>query len=199
MGCVQDDAADPRLDQATDAVDFPFRIIGNIAYESFSTGGRARVLVGGGRPSRDIVVKENYLHGVPLQIGYNAPHNEDCVVHDNVVIDAGMSISRYRTVDERGNLVLARGARWPSEASRVVVRPNKYDPNRAHVVLLNWRERRTVALDLGGFLKAGDRFRLMSPLDFFGAPVLAGRYDGRGVTVPTGGAEFVVFILLRDS
>src|SRR5437899_265493 len=51
---------------------------GNICYD----GGT--FLVGGGRPSRNIRVSNNYLHGVSMQIGYDAPHNEDCEVRENV-------------------------------------------------------------------------------------------------------------------
>src|SRR5690606_37475681 len=80
-----------------------FRVVGNISFAPLREGSRAKFLIGGGRPSQDIVVSENILYEVPLQIGYNAPHNEDAIVHDNVIVKAGMSINRYRKVDERNN------------------------------------------------------------------------------------------------
>jgi hypothetical protein len=88
-----------------------FRIIGNIAFAPRKEGGRARVLVGGGRPSKDIVVRENILYEVPLQIGYTAPFNEDCVVHDNFVARASMSINNFRTVDQKNNTTIASDSR----------------------------------------------------------------------------------------
>ena len=44
-----------------------YLIEGNIAYKA------NMFLIGGGRPSHDIRVLENYLYGVSMQIGYSAP------------------------------------------------------------------------------------------------------------------------------
>ncbi len=180
-----------------------FRIIGNIAFAPLREGGRQRILIGGGRPSRGIVAAENILYEVPLQIGYTAPHNEDCVVRDNTIVSAGMSINRFREVDERNNTVLPAGAPRPEEPARMILRPNRYDPNRANLAIFNWRKAAAVPVDLGEFLNPGDRFRIVSALDFFGNPVAEGTFDGKPVDVPipasadTGGGEFCAFVLFR--
>ena len=110
-----------------------FLVVGNIAYD----GGT--FLIGGGRPSRNIRALENCLYNVSMQIGYSAPHNEDCEVRDNVIVNGGLNIVRYRKVVKEGNVVLARGAPRPKgKAVRVILRPNKYDPNRANVAIYNW-------------------------------------------------------------
>ncbi len=182
-----------------------FRIIGNIAFAPLHEGGRQRVLIGGGRPSRGIVAAENILYEVPLQIGYTASYNNDCVVHDNIIVDAGMSIHRYREMDERNNLVLAAGAPRPEEPACAILRPNRYDPNRAHLAIFNWRKAEAVPVDLGEFLNPGDRFRILSALDFFGNPVAEGTFDGEPVDVPipanadTGKGEFCAFVLFRTA
>ncbi len=181
-----------------------FHIVGNIAFAPLRAGGRQRILVGGGRPSHGIVAAENILYEVPLQIGYTAPHNDDCAVHDNTIVNADMSIQRYRNADERNNYVLAAGAPRPEEPARVILRPNKYDPNRAHLAVFNWLRAEAVPVDPAGFLKRGDRFRILSALDVFGRPVAEGTFDGRPVDVPmpanadTGGGEFCAFVLFRD-
>ena len=180
-----------------------FRIIGNIGFGPFHEGGRERFLIGGERPSRDIVVKENILYDVPLEIGYTAPHNHDCVVHDNIVVNAAMSINRYREVDEKNNLVIEADAARPSASFRTILRPNKYDPDRAHLAVYNWRKAPVAPVDLHEFLDEGERFRIMSALDFFGEPVVEGVYTGDPVEVPvpvedaTGGGEFCAFVVFK--
>ena len=82
-----------------------YTVEGNIAYAA------GTFLIGGGRPSRGIRVRDNVLHGVAMQLGYAAPSNEDCVGRDNLIIDGGLSINRFSRVDNQGNLVLAKGAR----------------------------------------------------------------------------------------
>ncbi len=168
-----------------------FRIEGNIAYQA------GPFLIGGGRPSRHVEVIGNYLYGVPLQVGYSARYNEDCVVRDNVVVNAGLSINKYRKAVNEGNLVLAKGAPRPKEG-RVVLRPNKYDRRRAHLVLFNWQKKAEMAVDPAGFLKKGEAYRLLDPRALFGKPVQAGRYDGSPIRVRTPG-ELAVFVLLKGA
>jgi hypothetical protein len=165
-------------------------IAGNVAYDA------GRFLVGGDRPSHHIRVLDNVLHGVSMQVGYTAPSNEDCEVRDNVVVNGALTVTRYRTAVNEGNLVLARGAPRPAGA-RVFLRPNRYDPGRAHLVLLNWEKRAALDVDLGAFLKAGEGYRLLNPRDLVGKAVVAGTYDGRPVRVPAAG-EFTAFVLRKD-
>ena len=66
-------------------------------------------------------------------------------------------------------------------AVRVTIFPNEYDPNRAHVALANWGKSATPAVDLGGFLKAGDRFMVYDALDYRGEPVGLGEFTGAPV------------------
>jgi hypothetical protein len=164
-------------------------IEGNIAYQA------GTFLIGGGRPSQHIRVHNNYLHGLSMQIGYTARFNEDCEVRDNVVVNGSLSINKYRKAVKEGNLVVARGAARPREG-RTILRPNNYDANRANLVLFNWDKKPTVAVDPGTFLKTGDNYRLLTPRDFFGKPVLAGTYDGVPIQVPVTG-EFAAFVLLK--
>ncbi len=150
---------------------------------------RGPFLVGGGRPSRNIRVLRNYLHGVDLRIGYDAPENEDCEVRDNVVASGRIAINRYRKVVDEGNV------RKVPERLYVLI-PNRYDPGRAHLVVFNGAGAPAAAVDVSGFLKPGDPFRLMDPKDFFGAPVLEGKGGGKTVVVPVKGA-FAAFVMLK--
>lgn len=72
---------------------------------------------------------------------------------------------------------------WPS-APHVVVRPNRYQPRRAHVVVYNWDDRDRVAVDLRGILNRGDRFEVRNAQDFFARAVLTGAYQGGTIQLP---------------
>jgi hypothetical protein len=164
-----------------------YRIEGNIVYKA------DLFLVGGGRPSRHILVQKNLLHGVSMQIGYGAPYNEDCEVRDNLIVDGTLNIKRYKKVTKEGNTVLPKGSKRPG-GSKVFLRPSKYDPRRAHLAVFNWDKKPEVAVLLGDFLKPGQSYRLISPRDPFGKPLLAGKYDGKAIVVPVQG-EFAAFVL----
>jgi hypothetical protein len=166
-----------------------YLIEGNIAYAA------GPFLVGGGRPSSGIRVLNNLLHGVRMQIGYDAPHNEDCEVRDNLIVNGGLSVHNYKRVVNEGNLLLGENDARPAGA-RVVLRPNKYDRDRANLAVFNWEKKPAVEVDFSAFLRTGDEFRLMNPRDFFGEPVVTGRYEGKPVEVPVR-EEFGAFVVLR--
>jgi len=176
----------------------------NIAYE------RGPFLVGGGRPSRGIRAFRNYLYGVNMRIGY-ATHVEDAELRDNVILNGSLSIKECRQLVEEGNLVLKEGDSRPvptavgvgtptasqvGEGAKVVLIPNKYDPNRAHLVIYNWQKAKTVPVKVAPFLQPGDSFRLLDPKDFFGKPLLEGNCQGNTISVPVDGG-FGAFVVVK--
>src|SRR5262249_47485016 len=74
---------------------------GNIVYNSDT------FLIGGGKPSHGIRVFSNALYKASMQIGYSAPSNDDCEVRNNIVVEGALSINRFKSVVNEGNLVLA--------------------------------------------------------------------------------------------
>jgi hypothetical protein len=166
-----------------------FRIEGNICYKT------DMFLIGGGRPSHGIRVLNNYLHSVPMQIGYGAPYNEDCEVRGNIIANAGLNLKRFRKVVNKDNLVLAPKAPRP-KGGRVILRPSKYDPRRAHLAVFNWDKKPTVSVDAKAFFKAGDRYRLLDPRSFFGKPLRTGTYDCKAIAVPVA-SEFAAFVMIK--
>jgi hypothetical protein len=72
-------------------------------------------------------------------------------------------------------------------APHIVVRPNRYEAGRGHVVVYNWTRAASVTVDLSAVLAAGDRYEIRNVQDFFGSPVAAGTYGGGSVTVPMSG------------
>lgn len=159
-----------------------FVIEDNIAYE------RGPFLVGGGRPSANIRVARNYLHGVNLQIGMTR-ENEDCEVRDNVVARGKISINNYKKVVDEGNV---RGL----PASRAAVIPNKYDPARAHVAVYNGAKAAAVEADVSKVLKPGEGYRLLDPKDVYGKPLHEGAAEGASIRIPMSG-EFAAFVLVK--
>jgi hypothetical protein len=169
-----------------------YLVEGNLCYD----GGT--FLIGGGRPSRNIRVRENYLCNLSMQIGYSAPYNENCEIRDNVIVGGGLQINNYKQVVKEGNLVLGKGNPRPKQPDvRIILRPNRYDPNRAHLAIFNWAKKPAVDVPLKSFLKAGDQYRLISPRQCFGEPVLSGTFDGKPIRVPIDG-EFAAFVLLKQ-
>ena len=188
-----------------------FLMEGNIAYD----GGP--FLVGGGRPSQNIRVLNNYLYNVNMRIGYNAPYNQNCTIRGNVIVNNGLEISNYREGDVRNNLIVNGDIRTvnsenvvkkenqivttndlKSKGQFVVLRPNKYDQSRANLAIYNWNRALTVQLDASGFLKDGEKYRLKDPKHFFGDSVHWGVCEKGKIIVPMFHKEFAAFVMLKE-
>ena len=78
----------------------------------------------------------------------------------------------------------------PTPSNPVVfVRPNKYEPGRALVVVFNWPRQGSASVDLSGVLQPGDTYEVRNVQAIFGAPVLIGTYDGTPILVPMSGVD----------
>ncbi|MBM4018629.1 MAG: hypothetical protein FJ288_09935 [Planctomycetes bacterium] len=186
-----------------------FRVVGNVSFNNGAAKGPTSlapaILVGGGSPSEDIEVAENFtystgLGAASLQLGYGA-NNKDAAVRDNFFVGPA-SMRKWERLAVAGNTFIAPQtpvAVEPPGADlaavntifkgrpgglKVAVRPNKYEPGRGHVIVYNWDKKPEVEADLSAVLKPGARFRVTSAQDFFGEPVLEGTYDGKSVRLP---------------
>ncbi len=175
-----------------------FVIEGNVMWAPRQeAGGRAYALCGGGASS-NIVVRDNLLWGYQLRVGSAANQ----VAEGNVVVRGDFSAP----FPEKNTLLPAPTA---ADKPLVVLRPNKYDPRRAHLVVSNWELADHVTVDLSAFLKRGEAYRILSPFDFHGRPLVEGVADGNPVRIPLptipwalmdGDArEFGVFIIMKSS
>ncbi len=68
--------------------------------------------------------------------------------------------------------------------TRVVVRPNKYEPGRANVIVFNWANQATVAVDVSSAVPVGWRYAVHSVEDFYGSAVASGTYSGGTIAIP---------------
>ncbi|MDH4239210.1 MAG: right-handed parallel beta-helix repeat-containing protein [Phycisphaerae bacterium] len=153
-------------------------------------------LIGGGRPSKNIRVFKNFLYGIDMRIGYNAPYNENCEIRDNTIVNGVLNIDRYKKVLKEDNLVIRIEQKRP--AGKTALLPNRFDRNRAHLVVYNWDKAKNVKVRAKPFLKDGDSYRLMDPQDFFGNSIFDGKYNGDVIQIPMK-TEFAVFVVFRNN
>jgi hypothetical protein len=67
---------------------------------------------------------------------------------------------------------------------KIVVRPNKYEPGRANIIVYNWAQQSAVTVDALGILDIGDRYVVQNAEDFYGPPVTSGIYTGGPLELP---------------
>jgi hypothetical protein len=192
--------------------------VNNFLLEENICYNRGPFLVGGGRPSRNIRAARNYLYNVDMRIGYAAPYNVNCEIRDNVIVNGGLNIDRYKKATQQNNLIIAKGQERP-QGVKTFLLLNRYDENRAHLVVYNFDKAETIDVKAEPFLRDGDSYRLMDPQDFFGNPVTQGKCSGSTIRVPMKGpsaplrtpalprrngidgvlGEFAVFVVLKDN
>ncbi len=68
--------------------------------------------------------------------------------------------------------------------TKIFLRPNRYEPGRANLVIYNWDRQPAVRVDLNGVLARGARFEIRSAMDYLGDPVVSGTFDGALVSLP---------------
>lgn len=71
----------------------------------------------------------------------------------------------------------------------IFVRPNRYEPGRAHLIVYNWGLKSVVEAAIGNLLPVGARYEVRSAQNYFGAPVLTGTYDNRPLRLPMSGGK----------
>lgn len=158
---------------------------------------RGPFLIGGGRPSHNIRVFRNCLYDIDMRIGYDAPYNEDCEIRHNTIVNGRLDIVRYRNVVRDGNLIIPKGRQRPTGTSTILL-TNRFDENRAHLVIYNWAKAKKVDVQAERFLKDGEPFRLKDPKDFHGPAVARGKCSAGKITVPVE-TEFAVFVATKGS
>ena len=150
-----------------------FTIEGNIMWAPRREArGRTYAICGGPR-SRSIVVRRNFIYGHELRVGRKASQT----VEGNVIVRGDFSAP-----SPENNTIIAR----PSADTPPLLwlRPNKYDPRRANLLVSNWTKADQVEVDLSSFLKKGEGYRVLSPLDFYGEPLAEGIHGDKPIYLP---------------
>jgi len=71
--------------------------------------------------------------------------------------------------------------------TKVFVRPNRYEPGQANIVVYNWDKTDKVAVDVHSVIDIGANYEVRNAEDFFGPPVLSGAFDGQPLQLPMNG------------
>jgi hypothetical protein len=183
-------------------------IEGNISFSngmvSTISDGTTNILVGGAQIAHLPRVASNATWfdpgegGMSINLGYGDVENATVV--DNVAVGPGgaLGVTDIGTSTIMGNVVYGPlsgfdAAAFPDNewytdtaptGTMVIVRPNAYDPDRAHVAVYNWDDVPTVDADLSALLVEGDGFELRDAQDYYGEPVAVGTYDGVSIAIP---------------
>jgi hypothetical protein len=187
-----------------------FRVIGNA-----TIGGS--LLLGGGRQATDAVIQDNYLYGGSfddqiLNVGYQ-PFGEglkDGTVEGNyVMVGRALFNPLNVAVTMTGNTFYGRTenfdatsypddtyytAAWPDDPPKppgvhVFVRPSKYEPGRANVVVYNWEGAASADADLSTVLQEGDAYVVKDAQNYWAAPIASGVYSGAPIGIPLTSTE----------
>lgn len=155
-------------------------VAGNYAYFPASTNVQSFNL-GYLRGCQEPVVTNNYFVG-----NVTLANNKNLQLADNTVVGTisfdyqntpGNSLGSYP-----GNTQMARNS--PPSGTKIFIRPNKYEPGRAHVIVYNWDRKDSVDVDLSGVLHSGDAYEIRDVQNFAGPPLLTGTYTGGAVKIP---------------
>ena len=179
-----------------------FDIEGNISFNNGSVlpaplkaGAKGRVtyyniLVGMGSSVENLRLVNNFTYysqpgSGRVQIG-TPPFgtNRNLLMQNNYFVESFETVN-WEGANIKGNIVASDHV--PTE-TKVYVRPNKYEPGRANIVVYNWKKQNTVVANIAASgLKIGQRFEVRNAQDFFAPPVLTGTYNGQPITLPMTG------------
>jgi hypothetical protein len=146
--------------------------------------------LGGNAVADQDSVTDNLLYFSPwvsevnAKIGYGTLQNGAALFTHNYIVGGThpVEIGNWRSLVADANTVAER-----SPAPVVFVRPNRYEPGRATVVIYNSPRRASVPVDLSGVVQVGASYVVRNVQDFFGAPVAEGVYRGGTVELPMAG------------
>jgi hypothetical protein len=217
-----------------------FDIAGNLWFNNGIIAGgedtlKDNCLVGGLQPAARVALRENagWAHSDTersVRLGYDHEGNQGVTLLDNYFVGETRFAQPWQSITMNGNTFysLVTGyvdtTAYPDNTyltarpsgAKVILRPNQYEPGRAHIAIYNWDLAASVAVDVSSVLSPGTTYELRNAQDFWAEPVLAGTYTGSPLVVPMQalpaatpigwpvsltptGPEFNVFVLLSGS
>ena len=172
---------------------------GTVSLDSATTN----ILVGGGVVADNHTYLNNYTYFNPGYGGGRAGHFayglgcSNSAIRGNMLVGSPVAaIVNCTNLTMNGNTMIGTtqeftpssfanntylAARPTGSAPQVFVRPNQYEPGRAHVAIYNWAGQASVPVNVSGVLAVGDTFEVRDSQDFFGTPMAAGVYSGSPV------------------
>jgi len=191
-----------------------FDIVGNVWFQSgvAAAGTDTRkddCLVGGLQPADRVLLQDNMgwadaWSERSVRLGYEDLVNGSVALHGNYFAGATIFAAPWTEIEMSGNTFygevegvdasLYSDNAFLAETERptgstVFVRPNLFEPGRAHIVVYNWDLADSVEVDISGVLDAGASYKIMNAQDFLSDPVATGVFDGSPVSLPMTGLE----------
>lgn len=177
-------ASDPRSSQKKDnCLVGGFQPVTNLLLKNnkgFSDNSRGtRIGYDGSVDNQSAVLLNNYLAENLWIAG-----NWDSLSIGNTTVFHGITGSSQSQITDLGGNDFRE--KDPAGGKKIFVSANAHDPRRARVIIYNFAENETVAVDLHSILKIGEAYRVHSVFDLFGDPLLTGVYSGTDISIPMG-------------
>ena len=217
---------------------------GNVVASNGLPGSDYSILLGGHRLAKRPVLKSNFTYdnpGAGNNVGFASgcesaditdnyfavPHggyavqlmNCTGVVKGNVLTGVSRAVDGTRIVPQQELAAQYPANHFqiePSGPTRTFVRPNRYTPGRAHVIVYNWEHGKEVRVDLApAGVAVGAAYEIRDVRNLPSVPVLSGVYTGGAVRIPLEGLtaapmvgwstpphwspEFAVFLVTSDA
>lgn len=155
------------------------------------------LLLGGYSSAASPIINANATYGVQTNIGYSAGCTNGRVTNnyfaESVILVACAPVMTGNTFYNEN---WPHYGAWPTQYPQntyhtsqptglvIRVRPNAYEPGRAHIVMYNWGHESQVTVDLSGAgLALGTAYEIRDAQNYFGPPVTSGIYNGSPATV----------------
>src|SRR5207237_8578304 len=122
---------------------------------------------------------------------------EAAVIADNTIIGGGTLVRRNQ--NSASHVFRNNAEERGTTETKTVVRPNPYEPGRAHIVVFNWGRRSSVTIDLSKLFHTGDRYEVRRIDDLFGNRVGYGTATDSAVVVLPLFGEFEAFLVTARS
>jgi hypothetical protein len=162
--------------------------------DNYAVGGSPVLALG---PWEEARVTGNTLYGQSTLVNLPLPETHDPARYtwnNNTYYSAQTTPFRFREqaltmnewqqttrLDSESRLAAPR----PNDVA-VFVRPNRYEPGRAHIAVYNWTGQESVLLDVAALLQPGTRYEIRNVQNYFGEPAVSGTYDGAPIRLPLG-------------
>ncbi|MDB6022438.1 MAG: regulatory domain of in-like proprotein convertase, partial [Pedosphaera sp.] len=136
-------------------------IVGNYIYDTMGSG--ADFYLGN---STGAVVMGNYFQ---TSASFNS--NTDLTLTGNTFVSGTINLDQSQ-FPSNNYLAVA------PTTNVVIVEPNKYEPGRANIIIYNWENLSSVAVNVSHVLLMNTPFEVRNAENFYGPPVLTGIYSG---------------------
>jgi len=149
----------------------------------------------------DITLRENFgwamgLSDRDVRLGWSTP-NENATLKDNYFVGLTIFQDQWTGISMSGNSFIGSvqgvdTANYPDNTyldaapakNHVVLRPNRYEPGRAHIIAYNWEGKDEVSVDPSAVVPVGAAFVVRNVQNFYGPPVVSGTYEGGEISIP---------------